>query len=476
MNELVKVFLIYFTGGITFIPIILVLVLYLSAPTSLLLNEKDPKTVKNAYTQGKKGWIRITKLYNQRESMVMAGIQLYVQGTKRQKEHVFAELKGGALFIYHDEQQDDCLLILPIHNYQVSMFSTKNQCQDHEIFGKSTAIKLSPNKDIVQEDILLDSLTTTDELFITCVRPIDKEDWYFGLLASTQMMTEEHIELVDTTHFDPSAMETLMNTMQKDAAYREVQWLNAIIGRLFLSLYKTDEMKQFFQSKITKKAQKIKLPSYLGEIVINSVDIGPSIPFITQPKLLSFTPEGDLMAEAAVHYAGGLCVVIQTDLRYSSLRVPLVLSVKLKHLSGKIILKVKPPPTNRYWISFESMPVMDCEITPIVSDKQIRLSMVTNAIQSKIREFMMENVVMPNMEDFAFCPSDGLGGIFGDRIPKPSTPPPSPKLESGIQFDMLGNKVAKKMVPLKIIESSPEVARIRRYSNPRPIKISLFSK
>lgn len=457
MNELIKGFLIYIIGGITFIPIVLVLIIYLSNSPSIPAIKTDELPNKNAYSQqGKKGWIKLTTQYKRRESMTL----------KRQKENVFAELKGGALFIYNDEQQDDCLFIIPVHNYRVTIFSTKDQCQDHDIFGKSTSIKLAPNEDI-DCDVMHEQLTTKDELFITCGRAVDKEDWYFGLLAATQMMIQAHIEMVDTTHFDTSAMEALLATMQKDAAYREVQWLNAIIGRLFLSMYKTDEMKEYFQAKISKKAQKIKLPSYLGEIIVNSVDVGHAIPFITQPKLVSFTPEGDLVAEAAVHYAGGLRVVIQTD--FSWIRV--VLSVTLKQLTGKIILKVKPPPTNRYWIAFKSMPDMDLEITPIVSDKQIRLTMVTNAIQSKIREFMMENIVLPNMEDFAFCPSGGLGGIFGERIPKPSTPPSSPLMNGTIQLDMLGNKTKT------FLELPSPAAKLRRYSNPnlRPIKLSLFS-
>lgn len=496
MNELAKALLIYVIGGVTFIPLALVFVIYLSSsPLCQQHINTEPKPNVNAYSQhGKKGWIRLTKQYKRRVSYVMA---MYVQSTKRLKEHVFVELKGGALFIYNDERQEDCLFIIPVHNYQVSVYSPKEHCPDHDIFGKSTAIQLTPNDIDKEEDIVPDQLSTKDTLFITCARSVDKEDWYFGLLASTHMMKQTHIEMIDTTQFDPSAMEMLMNTMQQDASYREIQWLNAILGRLFLSLYKTNEMKAYFQAKISKKVQKIKFPSYLGEVVVTNVDMGHSIPFITQPKLLSLTLEGDLLAEAVVNYTGGLRVVIQTDLSW----MKLVLSVTLKQLSGKIVVKVKPPPTNRYWIGFETLPVMDWEIVPIVSDKQIRIAMITNAIQSKIREFMMENIVLPNMEDIAFCPSDGLGGIFGERIPKPSTPPTSPKIvpESGIQFDMLGNKVNKRVVAPKIIVSmegeeeygeegdrkraqsvcemlpsrSPATSKLRRYSN--PMKISLFS-
>jgi hypothetical protein len=185
-------------------------------------------------------------------------------------------------------------------------------------------------------------------------------------------------------------------------------------------------MEKQFEERILKKVKSVKLPSFLGDIKVESVDIGQSIPFITQPKLLSMSPEGDMLVEANVDYAGGLRVVIKTDFHwtYSSLMkpisLPLVLSVSLKSIKGKFQLKIKPPPTNRLWFGFYSMPEMDWEITPIVSDKQIKLSMVRNAIQSKIREFMMEVLVLPNMDDISFYPSDGRGGIFGERVPKTS--------------------------------------------------------
>ncbi|KAF1803245.1 putative integral membrane protein conserved region-domain-containing protein [Mucor lusitanicus] len=485
----IEIIAIYLFGGVTFIPITFLLI-YFVLPTTRTATQQDqaptthhnsPTITTNAYAQnGKKGWIRLTKTYKPKESESNVAVLLsYVQGVgvKRQKEHVYAELKCGALFIYETNQtEDECKIIIPVHNYNVAMYNPdKQQQQDHDMFSKSTWLKLTPKADVIDmnsSQVLIPHhddgsssspyLTTHNELFITCARPVDKEDWYFGLLAATQMMADSssHVEMMDMTHFDPSAMQTLISTVQQDAAYREVQWLNAILGRLFLGLYKTDEMRRYLQDKISKKAKKIKRPGFLGDIVVQSVDIGDSIPYVTQPKLLSLTPEGDLEAEATIHYAGGLRVVIQTDFTwtYSSLmkpiRVPLVLSVMLKKMSGKFLVKVKPPPTNRCWIGFYEMPDMEWEIQPIVSDKQIRLSMVTNAIQSKIREFIVENIVLPNMDDFPFCPSGGHGGIFGERVPKPSSPKsaiPSTPSNRNMDVDMLGNKLNKTVVPPKVV-------------------------
>ena len=480
MVDLKEVIVIYLIGGFTFIPILLLVIYFLSASPTTPLVEKEKEAKQAQAHQEKKGWIRLTKRYKPKGlsesnvAVLMSGIQSYVQGAKRQKEHVYAELKCGALFIYESDQaNEECKIIIPVHNYTVSIYPEKSQ--DNDIFSKPIALKLTPKKTLEDGDnmeVLLKStdatlpyLTSNNELFITCARPIDKEDWYFGLLAATEMMSESpnHVEMMDMTCFDASAMQTLISTVQQDADYREVQWLNAIIGRLFLALYKTNEMREFIQEKITKKTEKVKRPGFLGEIVIQSVDMGDSIPYVTQPKLLSLTPEGDLMAEATVNYAGGLRVVIQTDFNwtYSSLmkpiRVPLVLSVTLKKLSGKFMVKVKPPPTNRCWFGFYEVPDMEWAITPIVSDKQIRLSMVTNAIQAKIREFMMENVVLPNMDDFPFCPSNGKGGIFGERVPKPSSPKETTLSNTAINLDLLGNKVNHKPSPKVVVSSTSPV-------------------
>ncbi|CEP19682.1 hypothetical protein [Parasitella parasitica] len=488
---LIEIIAIYLLGGITFIPVILFATYVLSSPAKITQHQEPlvNKSTVNAYAQNeKKGWIRLTTTYkpNGSESNV-ATILSYVQGsgTKRQKEHVYAELKCGALFIYRSDQADeDCKIIIPVHNYNVAMYNpSKTQQRDRDMYNKASWLKLTPKPEVVNmssSQVLIPRhhqnastyLTTHNELYMTCARAVDKEDWYFGLLAASQLMavSSSPIEMRDTIHFDTQAMQTLIATVQQDAEYREVQWLNAILGRLFLSVYKMDNMRGYLQEKISKKAKKIKRPGILGDIVVQRVDIGDSLPYVTQPKLLSLTPEGDLEAEAMIHYAGGLRVVTQTEVTWTysflmkPIRLPLVLAVKLKRLSGKFIVKVKPPPTNRCWIGFYQEPVMEWEIQPILADKQIRLSMITNAIQSKICEFVKENIVLPNMDDFSFCSSGGLGGIFGERVPKPSSPRSAPVPSTpahsnpsgnNMDLDMLGNRVNRPVVMPTVIASEP---------------------
>ncbi|ORZ03801.1 putative integral membrane protein conserved region-domain-containing protein [Syncephalastrum racemosum] len=504
---------IYISGGLTFLPVVLLLA-YWFASAEVYSSDKDPvsRYPKEHYHEtdfesGKKGWIRLTNhaqsaLGNGNGSKLMAGLQAYMtnnngKDVKRPKDLVYGVLKHGTLFLYESENQLDCKMIIPVHDYTVSIFP--EGMRDHELFNRSTAIRLKPKHGRAQTMLdeqkkphmqtIVKSKTDSEldvngpdehwaldkDIYLMCARPIDKEDWYFSLIYASGFMADDpftHIETIDATRFDTHAMQDLITTLQKDPDHRHVQWLNAILGRIFLGLYKTDKVQRLFQEKITKKAKKMKRPAFLDEIHVQTVKFGQNIPYFTQPKLLGLTMDGALEAEAQVDYAGGLCVVIETDFHwtYSSrmkpIRVHLVLSVTLKQLVGKMKFKIKAPPTNRYWLGFYEMPKLELAIKPIVSDKQIKLNMVTNAIESKIREVLAETMVLPNMDDFTFCDTDGKGGIFGDRVPRSDDASDTSSLEiKGEQLTPTVNKPSS-------VKSTPPPAKParRRSGSEQPIE------
>ncbi|KAI9348345.1 putative integral membrane protein conserved region-domain-containing protein, partial [Pilaira anomala] len=366
---------------------------------------------------------------------IISGIQSYVGNKEaalpQKKGLVYGILKHGTLFCYESEKQQDIIMILPMQDFQVSLYPPfdKNS-NEGTIYGRTTVVRLNMSQSICtldEEDITVNPHRI---MYLTCARNTDKEDWYFGLLDAqfiledTTVTKKDKVQYVmmDNTHFDYSAMKELIHQVQSSPSHRETAWINAVFGRLFLGMYKTDRLKQFVENKIRKKIDKTKRPTFLDEITVRKVDVGGSVPFITEPKLLSLSPEGEVIVEAKVEYHGGLTIEIETDFNwsYSSLMKPirmhLVLSVNLKKLAGRMMFKIKAPPTNRYWLAFFEMPEMEWKITPIVADKQIKLNIVTNAIESRIREVMAETFVLPNMDDTSFCPSEGKGGIFGERV------------------------------------------------------------
>lgn len=453
---------IYLLGGLTFLPAVLFIVYRFVLPAANCKSNHSEHYKNVKVDHGKEGWVRITNHYDP-------------SGGKRFKNMVYAVLKHGTMFVYESDRQLECKLIIPVHDYVISMHPDGQK--DHEMYNKSMAVRLQPKKKRPQslhgvnevskqsppQPNAVKSKTDTDllneqggpdeywsldqDIFVQCARAIDKEDWYFELLEASDFMPDApdptHVETVDETRFDFAAMEHLIGAIHRDPDHRQVQWLNAILGRMFLGVYKTDRVKHFFESKFTKKLKKIKRPSFLDEVTIQDVRAGHAIPYFSRIKLLTLDVDGRLEAEAHVDYTGGLCVVIETDIHWSyssrlkPIRVHLVLSVTLKQFRGRFKLMIKKPPTNRFWLGFYEEPEMVLDIKPIVSDKQIKLNMVTNAIETKIREVFAETLVLPNMDDFVFCDTDGQGGVFGAKeaaapevsIATPTAPPTSKVVE-----------------------------------------------
>ncbi|KAI7861051.1 hypothetical protein BDC45DRAFT_493417 [Circinella umbellata] len=505
MISLTTFLTIYLLGGVTFLPVLLLVIFYLySIDPQEALQSTTNKNNKSIYPkeeykdcdyeQGKTGWIRFT---NQHDATINSGRLMTTPGpnahhhhgnnsssngiysnssssssssistsnngssSKKFKDLCYGVLKHGTLFIYESDKMLECKMIIPVHDFTISIYPEGRR--DHELFSKSTAIRLRPkhlrktakklnrnNHNVIKSktdtNLLLDNNSSDDDtskkdswtldqdFYLYCGQSIDKEDWYFALISGSNFMADS--PTTNSKQFDPEAMQDLIKSIHHDPSTRQMQWLNAIMGRIFLGMYKTDKVHKFFEQKITKKVSKMKRPVFIDAIAVHRVQVGHAVPYLNNPKLLSLSMDGSLTAEAQIEYEGGLCVEIETGFlwtystRMKPIRVNLILSVTLKKLSGRFMFKIKQAPTNRYWIGFYEPPVMDLVIKPIVSDKQIKLNVVTNAIESKIRELIADTMVLPNMDDFIFCDSDGKGGIFDDEVP---TPPMSTTPETPIQ-------------------------------------------
>ncbi|KAF9978369.1 hypothetical protein BGZ73_002752 [Actinomortierella ambigua] len=246
---------------------------------------------------------------------------------------------------------------------------------------------------------------------------------YLALLGASKLQKPGTRQKVrDKAHFDPEALNNLVQTLHSSKHHEQTRWFNAFLGRVFLSIYKTQKVKDYFIQKITRKSMKLKRPSFLGQIKVRSFDVGNSIPFITRTRLHDLDPSGELTAEFHLDYKGGVRVEIEVDVgigltSIKPVKVTVVLAVLMKAISGMMTLRIKAPPTNRFWLGFQEPPKMDIVIEPIVADKAIKLQMVLNAIETKIREAIIENIVLPNMDDNPFFDSHGRGGVFeGDEI------------------------------------------------------------
>ncbi|EKG11563.1 hypothetical protein MPH_11056 [Macrophomina phaseolina MS6] len=103
----------------------------------------------------------------------------------------------------------------------------------------------------------------------------------------------------------------------------------------------------------------------------------------------------------------------------------MVLAGILKKLEGHVLIRVKPPPSNRLWVTFEFPPKMEMTIEPIVSSRQITYGMILRTIENRIREVVAETLVLPNWDDMPFFDTIAQplrGGIWEDASKAPVTP------------------------------------------------------
>lgn len=208
--------------------------------------------------------------------------------------------------------------------------------------------------------------------------------------------------------FDTPDLVKLVQQLHASEENLHTRWINALIGRVFLGLYKTSAVKDFIATKITKKIARVPKPALISSVTLRSIDMGTLPPFLTNPKLKELTVDGELVVEADVSYKGNfrieVAAIARIDLgaRFKAREVTLVLATILKRLDGHLLIRVKPPPSNRIWLTFETPPRMELSVEPIVSSRQITYGVILRAIESRIREVLNETLVLPNWDDMPF--------------------------------------------------------------------------
>lgn len=359
-----------------------------------------------------------------------------------QKRHRFyAVLKHGNLFLYKDATVKDVKHVIVLSSQVVTIWP--RGIADSQLFTKNSAICIM-KKDWSRHRRLLDSFdsdtVSTQEIiatenkyhikapkgsvFLYCDHNIDKEDWYFALIrASKSDTTPSPLNpnvFAKPLHFATDDMIDMIQTLYSAEGQLHSKWFNAITGRLFLALQRTPAMSAFLENRIAKKLNKIKTPGFLDKFQIKKIDPGTSIPFFTYPSLKEVSPDGTLVLSVCVHYHGAMAIQIATkaNLKLGSTfkprEVDLLLSVTLEKLEGQMIIKFKPPPSDRIWYTFETEPTMDLKIEPIISSRQFNYNIITSTIGKKFKEAIRDSLVSPHYDDLVF--HDTLGEIYRGGI------------------------------------------------------------
>ena len=407
----------YVLGGITFVPLLVLAAVAITVYTSVPVPDpskprppppdndstNDSTSDANDIPRTRKGWLTVRRTFEEPtgDPSYVTFVKSYLDARSkdprrsRPKDMWYVVLKGKVLYLYEDEAMTDCEAAVELGSLDVVIYP--EGLLDGELFTRRNAICLRPRSgDTEHVDGKETPSEETPPWFVFVRSCVDMEDWYLALLHASNHPSGTPTLSPLKPVFLPSDMNALVTTLDEQPDVIPMRWCNALLGRLFYSVYRTQMLESNIIGRLMKKLSKVKRPAFLTDIAITQFSVGNKAPTLSKPMLKELTKEGDASLEMGFLYKGEIratveaTAVINLGARFKSYTVKIVLAVVVRELEGNLLVKIKRPPSSRIWYAFTKAPRMVINVEPIVSDRQITWSMILNTIESKIEETVSE--------------------------------------------------------------------------------------
>lgn len=404
---------------------------------------EDPNTKEEFY---RCGWVYLASEYRERPGINLLVLQKMKGRSRGRFTGVyFLVMKHDSLFLYESEEQTVCCSVILIRDCKVDMFP--HSLTMDELYHKIYPIRiLSKNHDIPLYE-------GKPSIYIYAPNGSEKEDWFF---AMRRVLNASTLQIENAQSGLKLAEAIFMERLGRYARCPQIdtssQWLNALGGRIFYNLFRSADIERFLRLKVQKKIDAEPVPFFLGELNLKTISPGQSIPMVSKGQLHSVGHDGEVIASMDVFYPGGLRITIATDIRWDIPRVktivvPVEMSIQIRRFTGRAMVRIKAPPSDRLWVGFYKQPHLDIDVEPALSSTAISWSVIKSGLLKQMNDTIAEYLVLPNMEDLTIPPLI-IGDQFGGEKPFDTDHLPSTMLKKAQQLDLSAHGVCVMMKAL----------------------------
>lgn len=209
--------------------------------------------------------------------------------------------------LYDDEDQSEVRHVISLGLYSISIYGGGGMIPEGELYIRRNAICLTRRPASI--DPATDENVANLPFFMFSDNCSVKEDFYIALVKHQEKTPEDPAVPPRPLRYRQKDIISLVQRLHSSEDHLQMNWVNGLLGRVFLSIYRTPEIEEFFRSKITKKISRVNKPNFLSDIKLQHITVGDAVPYITNPRLKEMTADGDFCAEADVAYSGGFRLV-----------------------------------------------------------------------------------------------------------------------------------------------------------------------
>ncbi|KAH3767354.1 endoplasmic reticulum protein [Pelomyxa schiedti] len=393
-------------------------------------------------------------------------------------------LKSDMLLCFPHEGAKESTSSISLEGCSVSLFRAK-----HSKYHKDNSLHL--------ECKTHELFRGCHECWIFCEYGIDLEKWHHALAKATHQVTPNLPKIL--SHFSTLignvgyaltgvSSSASMQIRDPNILRQMLAPVNAGFHRLFWGVHDNPTTLEFLASKVNKKFNRLHLPSFVTGLRVKKLELGPNLPVALSVDLISLTPSGELIVDAEFMYTGGFNISIELQIDVTipvvkhHVNIPLVITVALNAVAGKVRVHCLGPPSQRLWVGFHSEPVFEVSIdTQVGAMSRVEVHQIpklANIVIAKIKAQLIEQVVLPNMDDWPLprppkvksAPSTNTStAAAGLKIQLQKTPPLPPK-PTGTTATTSGSPTASIVPPLSL-PSVPNVtaappAPLQQFSPP----------